>query len=72
MAVIPVEKLEESGANLYEVAITAAKRAKMLSELKGEPGTEKSTEREVKPAIQALEEFAEGKIKCVFPTEKGE
>jgi DNA-directed RNA polymerase omega subunit len=72
MAVIPVEKLEKSGANLYEVAITAAKRAEMLSELKGEPGTEESAGKEVKPTIQALEEFAEGKIKCVFPTEKGE
>ncbi len=70
MAVIPVEKLEESGANPYEIAITAAKRARMLSELKGEPETEESNEREEKPAIQALKELAEGKIKCVYLTEK--
>ncbi|MCD6169988.1 MAG: DNA-directed RNA polymerase subunit omega [Candidatus Latescibacteria bacterium 4484_181] len=70
MAVIPVEKLEESGANPYEIVIAAAKRAKMLGELKGEPETNESDEKEEKPAIQALKELAEGKIKCVYLAEK--
>lgn len=68
MAVISVEELEKSGANPYEIAIAASKRARILNELqrKGEPA-DKEKEN---PSVLALKEIAEGRIKCVYPPEK--
>jgi len=70
MALISVEELERSGANPYEVAIAASKRARVLNELLRRRG-KLDVGEEDKPAVVALKEMVEGRIRCVYSKGRG-
>jgi DNA-directed RNA polymerase omega subunit len=57
---IPMEKLLEKAGSVYKIVIVAAKRALELSE--GSPSLVPAGAKE-KPALVALREIAEGKIR---------
>ena len=74
MAIVPVEKLKMSGANIYEVAIAAAKEARRLNDVRVKrmkEGTLEENEIGVKVTVKALQEIAEGRAKITYPSGRG-
>ena len=69
MALVPLEELEKSGANPYEVALAAAKEARRLNEirwLKLMQGITEGEEIREKVTTLALRRIAEGKAKVAY------
>lgn len=74
MAIVPVENLEMSGANVYEIAIAAAKEARRLNEVrvkKMKEGTIEEQEIGAKVTVQALQWIAKGRAKVTYPSNRG-
>ncbi len=69
MALVPLEELEKSGANPYEVALAAAKEARRLNEIRRSKllqGMTDGEEMREKVTILALKRIAEGKAKVGY------
>ena len=73
MAVIPVEKLEINGVNVYEIAIAAAKEARRLNDIRAKKAKDGALEEEelaIKVTVEALQGIVEGRAKVMYPSNK--
>lgn len=73
MAIVPVESLERSGANAYEIAIAAAKEARRLNDIRTrrkKEGTLKEEEISTKVTVEALRRIMEGRAKIIYPSDR--
>ena len=73
MAIVPVESLERSGANAYEIAIAAAKEARRLNDIRTrrkKEGTLKKEEISTKVTVEALRRIMEGRAKIIYPSDR--